>query len=71
MLPFTHFNWDEFERDFLLMEDESSAQSVRGGISAVKLENHVDGEVGKKPVLVLTKKLRDCYHICMTNVHDW
>ena len=56
MLPFTHFDLDEFERNFLLMENESSAQSVRGGISAVKLENHVVGGVREKPVLVLTQK---------------
>ena len=48
MLRFTHLNWDEFEGDVLLMEDESNAQNVGGGEKAVELKDHVAREVEEK-----------------------
>jgi hypothetical protein len=45
MLPFTHFNLDEFERDILLLENDSDTQNVGGGEKAVQLENHIAGKV--------------------------
>lgn len=45
MLRFTHLNWDEFEGDILLMEDDSNAQNIGGGEKAVELEDHFTGVV--------------------------
>jgi hypothetical protein len=46
VLPFTHFDIDEFEGDILLVENESDTQNVAGGMHAIELENHVDGKLG-------------------------
>ena len=37
VFSFTHLNINEFEGNFLFMEDESNTQNIGGGISAIEL----------------------------------